>query len=59
MLPVVNEDLVESVTTILRRGMKQLESHFLACGNGQHLLTGVTETAIIADRVFGLLSVDH
>ena len=58
-LPVVNEDLAESVTTVLRRGMKQQESHFFACGNGKHLLTGVNETAIIADRVFGLLSMIH
>jgi hypothetical protein len=33
--------------------MKQQESHFFACGNGQHLLTGVIETAIVADRVLG------
>jgi hypothetical protein len=58
-LPVVNEDLAESVTTVLRRGMKKQESHFFACGNGQHLLTGVNETAIITDRVFGLLSMIH
>jgi hypothetical protein len=36
--------------------MKQQEGHFFACGNGQHLLTDVNETAIIADRVFRLLS---
>jgi hypothetical protein len=58
-LPVVNEDLAESVTTVLRRGMKQQESHFLTCGNGQHLLTDINETAIMADRVFGLLSMVH
>ena len=35
-LPVVNEDLTESVTAVLRRGMKQQESCFLACVYGQH-----------------------
>ena len=37
--------------------MKQQESHFFARGNSQHLLTGVSETAIIADKVLRLLSV--
>jgi hypothetical protein len=55
--PMVDKDLAESVTTVLRSGMEQQESHFFACDNGQHLLTGINETAIMADRVFGLLSV--
>ncbi len=33
--------------------MKQQESHYFACGMGRHLLTGVNETAIIADKVSG------
>ena len=37
--------------------MKQQESHFFACGNSQHLLTGDSETAFVVDRVLWLLSV--
>jgi len=55
--PVVDEDLAEAVAAVLRGRMKQQESHFFACGNSQHLLTGVSETAIIVDRVLRLLSV--
>ena len=54
---MVDEDLAEAVATVLRRRMKQQEGHFLACGNSQHLLTGVSETAIIADKVLRLLCV--
>jgi hypothetical protein len=54
---VVDEDLAEAVATLFRRRMKQQESHFFARGNSQHLLTGVSETAIIADKVLRLLRV--
>jgi hypothetical protein len=39
------------------RMIEQQESHLFACGSGQHLLTGVGETATIADRVLRLLIV--
>ena len=54
---MVDEDLAEAVAAVLRRRMKQQEGHFLACGNGQHLLTSVNEPAIMVGRVFDLLSV--
>jgi hypothetical protein len=57
LCPVVDEDLAAAVATILRGRMKQQESHFFACGNSQYLLTGVSKTAIIADKVLLLLSV--
>ena len=55
--PVVNEDLPKTITAILRWRMKQQESHLFAGGDDQHLLAGVSESAIIADRDFGLLGV--
>jgi hypothetical protein len=54
---VVNEDLPKTITAILRWRMKQQESHLFAGGNGQHALAGVSVRDIIADRIFGLLSV--
>jgi hypothetical protein len=55
-LPVVEKDLAESVAAVLRRGMEQRDSRRSKGGDDQHPLASVSEPAIIADRVFGLLS---
>ena len=55
--PVVDKDFPKPVTTVLCRRMKQQDCRRSKGGDGQHSLAGVNETDIIADRVFGLLSV--
>ena len=53
-LSVINEDLAESVTSVLRRGMKQQDCRCSIDGVDQHSLVGVGETGIIPDRAFRL-----
>ena len=57
--PVVDEDLAETVATIRRGRMKQQNSRRSIGGDGQHSLASVNETAIITNRIFGLLSMVH
>lgn len=56
-LPVVDEDLPEAVTAVLRGCMKQQSRRCSINGDGQHPLVGVDVDGSIADKVFGLLSV--
>jgi hypothetical protein len=53
---VVEKDLAESIAAVLRKGMEQQDSRRSKGGDDQHPLAGVSETAIIANRVFGLLN---
>ncbi len=53
---MVNEYLTKAVGAVLRRGMEQQENHFFDSGDDQHSLAGGNESAIIANRVFGLLN---
>ena len=55
-LQVVDEYLTKAVGAVLRRGMEQQENHFFDSGADQHSLAGGNESAIIADRFFGMLS---
>jgi len=54
---VVDKNLPKAVAAVLCRRVKQQSRHFSIGGNGQHALAGVSVRDIIADRIFGLLSV--